>query len=101
MTKFRNLRTALIASVSCTMFAPVAFAQTEPAAEDTSDIVVVAMRQQYIGDTPLKEIPQSVQILDAALLDDINANGLTEALELASGVSQQNNFGGLWDSFAI
>jgi iron complex outermembrane receptor protein len=83
------------------MFAPVAFAQTEPAAEDTSDIVVVAMRQQYIGDTPLKEIPQSVQILDPELLGNIGANGLTEALEIASGVSQQNNFGGLWDSFAI
>lgn len=101
MTKFMNLRKVLIASVTCTMFSPVAFAQDEPAAADAGDIVVVAMRQQYFGDTPLKEIPQSVQILDAKLLDDINAIGLTGALELASGVSQQNNFGGMWDSFAI
>lgn len=101
MTKFRNLRTALIASVSCTMFAPVAFAQDEPAAADTGDIVVTALRQQYRGDVPLKELPQSVSVLSSEMLEDAGITRLDAALDLASGVNRQNNFGGIWDAFAI
>jgi iron complex outermembrane receptor protein len=59
------------------------------------------MKRQYFGDTPVKEIPQAVQFLEGKLLDDLNITRLDTALELASGVSKQNNFGGLWDSFAI
>jgi len=101
MTKFRNLRTALIASVSCTMFTPVAFAQDEPAAADTGDIVVTALRQQYRGDVPLKELPQSVSVLSSEMLEDAGITRLDAALDLASGVNRQNNFGGIWDAFAI
>ncbi|MFY9349642.1 MAG: TonB-dependent siderophore receptor [Sphingobium sp.] len=81
--------------------APGALAQApaEPAAE--SDIVVTGLKRQYFGDTPVKEIPQAVQFLEGKLLDDLNITRLDTALELASGVSRQNNFGGLWDSFAI
>lgn len=81
--------------------APAALAQApaEPAAE--SDIVVTGLKRQYFGDTPVKEIPQAVQFLEGKLLDDLNITRLDTALELASGVSRQNNFGGLWDSFAI
>ncbi|WP_157218569.1 TonB-dependent siderophore receptor [Flavisphingomonas formosensis] len=81
--------------------APAASAQApvEPAAE--SDIVVTGLKRQYFGDTPVKEIPQAVQFLEGKLLDDLNITRLDSALELASGVSRQNNFGGLWDSFAI
>ena len=81
--------------------APAALAQApaEPAAE--SDILVTGLKRQYFGDTPVKEIPQAVQFLEGKLLDDLNITRLDTALELASGVSRQNNFGGLWDSFAI
>lgn len=102
MSTIKGLRKALAASVSCFILVPMAHAQDAPAEEaETGDIVVVALRQQYFGDTPLKEIPQSVQILDAKLLDNLGITRLDSALELASGVSKQNNFGGLWDSFAI
>ncbi|WP_340265075.1 TonB-dependent siderophore receptor [Sphingobium mellinum] len=93
-------RLALTASVACIAFAPGAFAQ-EPAPADNSEIVVTGLKRQYFGDTPVKEIPQAVQFLEGKLLDDLNITRLDTALELASGVSKQNNFGGLWDSFAI
>ncbi|MEO7466132.1 MAG: TonB-dependent receptor, partial [Sphingobium limneticum] len=65
------------------------------------EIVVTGLKRQYFGDTPVKEIPQAVQFLEGKLLKDLNITKLDTALELASGVSKQNNFGGLWDSFAI
>ncbi|EIZ81228.1 TonB-dependent siderophore receptor [Novosphingobium sp. Rr 2-17] len=80
-----------------------AHAQEQEPAESSADeaIVVSGLKQQYFGDTPVKEIPQAVQVLDGKLLKDLNITRLDAALDLASGVSRQNNFGGLWDSFAI
>lgn len=66
-----------------------------------NEITVVGQRQQYRGDVPIEEVPQSVQLIDGQLLKDLNITRLETALELASGVSRQNNFGGLWDSFAM
>lgn len=94
------IRLALVASAATIAFAPGAFAQA-PASADNPDIVVTGLKRQYFGDTPVKEIPQAVQFLEGQLLDDLNITRLDTALELASGVSKQNNFGGLWDSFAI
>ena len=76
--------------------------QTESAADDADDsIVVTGIKQQYVGETPVQDLPQSVVQLDGELLANLNATRLDTALELASGVARQNNFGGLWDSFAI
>ena len=91
---------ALAASTASLALASGAQAQTAGNAGDGT-IVVTAMKRQYFGDTPVKEIPQAVQFLDGKLLDDLNITRLDTALELASGISKQNNFGGLWDSFAI
>ena len=94
------LRLALIASTAAIALPAVALAQT-PVDEEQGNIVVTGLKRQYFGDTPVKEIPQAVQFLEGALLNDLNITRLDTALELASGVSKQNNFGGLWDSFAI
>ncbi|QGP81045.1 TonB-dependent siderophore receptor [Sphingobium sp. CAP-1] len=95
------LRLAFIASTAAIALSSAARAQ-EPAANSTDgEIVVTGLKRQYFGDTPVKEIPQAVQFLEGKLLDDLNITRLDTALELASGVSKQNNFGGLWDSFAI
>jgi iron complex outermembrane receptor protein len=94
-----TLRLALIASTAAIALPSAAIAQA-PAAE-SADIVVTGLKRQYFGDTPVKEIPQAVQFLEGKLLNDLNITRLDTALELASGVSKQNNFGGLWDSFAI
>ena len=102
MNRTSGFRFALAASAASIAFSPAVHAQEAPAADDAGDeIVVIALKQQYFGDTPLKELPQAVQVLDAKLLDDLGITRLDSALELASGVSKQNNFGGLWDSFAI
>jgi len=100
MRKNSAFRLALTASAAAIAFAPAVEAQTAGDAGDGT-IVVTAMKRQYFGDTPVKEIPQAVQFLEGKLLDDLNITRLDTALELASGVSKQNNFGGLWDSFAI
>ncbi len=65
------------------------------------DITVTGLRQQYRGDVPLRELPQSVQVLSAEKLAEAGVTRLDDALDFASGVSRQNNFGGLFDSFAI
>lgn len=52
-------------------------------------------------ETPLREVPQSVQVLPRALLDDIGATRFDKTFDYVSGVARQNNFGGLWDNFAI
>lgn len=71
-------------------------------ADDELDTVEVsAQRQAYRGDAPLRDLPQSVQLLSSELLAETNSITLDDALDYASSVSRQNSFGGLWDSFAI
>ena len=71
--------------------------QTTP----TGQIVVTGIRQQYRGDVPLKDLPQSVTVLSSQLLQSVGITRLDTALDLASGVNRQNTFGGIWDAFAI
>ncbi|SPC17571.1 TonB-dependent siderophore receptor [Cupriavidus taiwanensis] len=52
-------------------------------------------------DTPLREIPQSVRVVPRAMLDDIAATRFDQTFDYVSGVARQNNFGGLWDNFAM
>lgn len=99
MTKRMAFRAILATGVALTALPSVANAQSE--AVPTSDIIVTAQHQQYLGDVPVKEIPQSVQVIDSATLSKLNVTNLASALTLVSGVANQNNFGGLWDSFAI
>lgn len=68
---------------------------------DDGAIVVVGQRQAYIGDFPVQDIPQNVQSLSTETLDMAAITQLSGALDLVSGVSHLNNFGGLWDSYAI
>lgn len=98
MSSSRSFRFALVPAAACLVSTPVAFAQ-ETTSLDT--VVVTAQKQPYRGDTPLKELPQSVQVLSADLLGDVGVTDFENALDFASGVARQNSFGGLWDSFAI
>lgn len=104
MLKMSAFKSALVASVAMGLMPVTAWAQSVPAEEEAQaaeGLVVIGQRQQYRGDVPLAEIPQTVQVLDAKTLDDLNITRLDAALDLASGISKQNNFGGLWDSFAV
>lgn len=69
--------------------------------DDVATVEIKAQRQAFRGDVPLNELPQSVQVLDAQILKDVNVVQLDDVLDLASGLARQNTFGGLWDAFAI
>lgn len=65
-----------------------------------SEIVVEGVRQQYVANVPTIEVPQSIQVLSMETLKDAGITRLDNALDFATGISRQNNFGGLFDSFA-
>ncbi len=103
MIKKSAIRSILIAGVALSALPGTVWAQAAAADEAATDdaIVITGQRQQYRGDVPIKEIPQSIQIIDSERLSTLNITRLDAALDLASGVSRQNNFGGLWDAFAV
>lgn len=64
-------------------------------------IVVTAQRQPYLGDVPVRLLPQDVQTLDAKTLGAAGITRLQSALDFVAGVARQNNLGGLFDGYAI
>lgn len=92
---------------------PSAQSQPEtPSAEADEEIEVVVTGQQdgYLvpeastatrTDTPLRDIPQSIQIVPQQVLEDQNAARLNDALRNVSGVFVGNTFGGTIDNFNI
>jgi iron complex outermembrane receptor protein len=71
------------------------------AADELPQIVVTGIRQAYRGDFALRETPQAVAVIDARTIDENIILRLTDALDLDASIARQNNFGGLWDSFAV
>lgn len=79
----------------------VAQSSQPPKDEDLSEVVVTGQREHYRGDVPVEDMPQAIQVIDAATLQAVGVVRLNDALDLAAGVARQNTFGGVWDSFAI
>ncbi|RZV16039.1 TonB-dependent siderophore receptor [Aliarcobacter butzleri] len=52
-------------------------------------------------DTPIRETPQSVQVVSKETLNNLNIVRVADAIDYTSGISKQDNFGGIWDNFAI
>jgi len=73
--------------------------ESEPVELDA--LVVTATRQAYRGEFIPRETPQSDLSIDVETLSDVGAVDLNQALDLSSSVARQNNFGGLWNSFAL
>lgn len=92
-------RTSLCAAA----FAATSLSALAQAPDNGSDeaIEVVATRQAYRGVFERLETPASVTTLDEEILQRAGALDLSQALDLSASVSRQNNFGGLWNSFAI
>ena len=67
----------------------------------SGDILVTGQRQAYRGLVPVADIPQAITLLNEARLEEAQITRLADALDLSSSVARQNNFGGLWESFAI
>ncbi|MEM1173284.1 MAG: TonB-dependent siderophore receptor [Pseudomonadota bacterium] len=97
------LHVALVLSASLAVsWAGSASAQSNEADNDELDnIVVTGTRQAYRGDFELLETPQSELAIDAETLRNAGSIDLVQALDLSASVARQNNFGGLWNSFAI
>lgn len=98
------------------LFPPAARAQAEPAtapAEPAELPSVTVVGRSTSGayhadeaqgaktELPLRELPQSVRVITRQAIDDLGATRLDDVLDYVGGVSRQNNFGGLWDNFAI
>ncbi|MBJ6123386.1 TonB-dependent siderophore receptor [Sphingomonas mollis] len=79
--------------------------ETETSADDHGDIVVLgtkSSRNDTLGsDLITRRMSQSSRSLERDLLVAAGTYRLSDALELFSGISQQNNRGGFLDNFAI
>ena len=65
------------------------------------NVLVIGARQAYQGNFATLETPQANLEIDAEALRNAGALELVQALDLSASVARQNNFGGLWNSFAI
>ena len=96
----RSTRAALLFCSAVPTALP-AFAQdTNPGAR-LEAVTVTGTRQAYQGDFNRLETPQAVQSIDAETLRASGAVNLSQALDLSASVARQNNFGGLWNAFAL
>jgi iron complex outermembrane receptor protein len=105
MAKHRAVIAAALSGASFLVLrAPAAAengAEAAAAVEPESDILVTATRPAYRGEFEPLEIPQAEQVIGRQQLRDVNALDLNSALDLSASVARQNNFGGLWNSFAV
>jgi iron complex outermembrane recepter protein len=89
---------ALLASVA---FGSPAWGDDAAADDGEQQIVVTGQRQAYRGDFKLQETPQAISVIGPQQLDQNNVTRLSDALDLNASVARQNNFGGLWDAYAV
>lgn len=82
-------------------FVAYAAESSEAAAKELEVIEVKTMRQAYRGNVKTKDLPQSIATVSHDTLQLTGITGLMDSLELVSSVTRQNDFGGLWDMFAI
>ncbi len=69
--------------------------------KDIETIEVKWLRQAYRGNVQALDLPQSVSKIPYKKLELTGTTSLQNSLEFVSGVTRQNDFGGLWDMFAI
>ena len=99
----RPVALAFAAALTIPCALPVA-AQTTQTADDENvveEVFVVGARRAYRGNFDDLEKPSADQTIDEALLREVGAINLNQALDLSASVARQNNFGGLWNSFSI
>lgn len=99
--KMRIVLSAALISASAFGLAAPALASEAGVEAGNDDIVVTGLRQAYRGDFEERESPQSIATITSATLEDNNVLRLSDALDLNAGVARQNNFGGLWDAYAV
>jgi iron complex outermembrane receptor protein len=84
--------------------------ETTTTDEDAIQVVVTGQEEGYAPsnattatrtDTPLRDIPQSIQVVPRQVLDDQQVTDLQDITRNVSGVFQSNTFGGTLDRFQI
>ncbi|WP_434729381.1 TonB-dependent siderophore receptor [Pseudomonas soli] len=105
-----NPRAPLLAGLTLGLFGqPLAAAQplvldetsiTDAYLEERADGPVLGYRATRSAtatrtDTDIRDTPQSIEVVPAQVLKDLNTTRIDRALDFAGGVSRQNNFGGL------
>ncbi|KPZ56667.1 TonB-dependent siderophore receptor [Pseudoalteromonas sp. P1-7a] len=100
--KLTYLSTCLVSLFSSQV---IAAEQNQPSKDVKDDaiekVTIVASRQAYQGNFSPLETPQSELKIDLESLENAGAVSLDQALDLSASVARQNNFGGLWNSFAL
>lgn len=97
------LRNTLMCSMAALLSAVPAVISTAGAADTEliETIQVSGFRQAYRGVFSPLETPESQLAIGAQALDDAGVFDLVSGLDLSASVSRQNNFGGLWNAFAV
>lgn len=99
---FRSACSLLAVATSLAAMTAPAHAQAgEEEAARQETIIVLGARQAYQGDFAPLETPQAEQQIGEEVLRNAGAVDLNQALDLSASVARQNNFGGLWNSFAV
>lgn len=89
---------------------PLAMAQPALAGEaadaaDVEGVIVTGSRQANAIINGLRvdtlKLPQSVRVLDDALVVSTGIVNLSDLFDYAGGMARQNSFGGAWDAYAI
>ncbi|WP_369620193.1 TonB-dependent siderophore receptor [Pseudoalteromonas distincta] len=100
--KLTYLSTCLVSLFSSQVMAAEQNQQSTSVKDDAIEkVTVVASRQAYQGNFSPLETPQSELKIDIEALENAGAVSLDQALDLSASVARQNNFGGLWNSFAL
>ena len=102
--------TQLALAQEATQPAPSSSAQSDSSATTLDTVQVRDERRPYRNlsvtgatktDALIRDLPQSIQVLDAGLLRDAGVTDLNGALDLSATISKQSDFGGLWNSYSI
>ncbi|MCY1647529.1 TonB-dependent siderophore receptor [Caulobacter sp. SL161] len=94
---------ALCAGASQFAFTDLALAQDK--ANEVDSVVITGSRAASASINgvvidPMR-LPQSVRVLDEALIVDTGVTNLSDLFDFAGGMARQNSFGGAWDAYAI
>lgn len=101
MRKIGLFHPTILSGAVLVALAPSLSAQTSSPSDRLEEVVVRGQIQAFRGGVPLEETPQSVQIVDNDFLGTLGITQLDDALNLSGSIARQNNFGGMWDQYAI
>ena len=106
-TNNKGLKLTYLSACLVSLFSSHAMAVEQNQKDDNANnspierLAVIGSRQAYQGKFSALETPQSELKIDLEALENAGAIDLNQALDLSASVARQNNFGGLWNSFAL